>query len=116
MTNNVVIDTGDERSIAGHFISGTVFSGIFAGSMNYNKYNKNEISKSEFINDTTKLALQGGIGTSAAIATSNYIGRGNWLGAMSAISIGVIGVYGTQKLYEKLEIESKKTKELENAK
>ena len=116
MTSSLAIDTGAERSVTGHLVSGTVFSAIFAGSMNYNKYKKNEITKNELINDTVKLAIQGGIGTASAIATSNYIGRGNWFGAMTAVSIGAIGVYSTQKVYERLDIQANKIKEIEDAK
>jgi len=98
-----MIDTGDERSVTGHFISGTVFSAIFAGAMNYNKYKKEEITKDELIQDTGRLALQGGIGTASAIATANYVGKGNYVGALTAISLGAMGIYGTQKISEMLE-------------
>ena len=100
-----MIDTGDERSVTGHFISGTVFSAIFAGSMNYNKCKKEEISKDEMIKDTAKLAIQGGMGTAAAVATSNYIGKGNYIGALTAISVGAMGIYGAQKIGEMFEEE-----------
>ena len=95
-----MIDTGDERSVTGHFISGTVFSAIFAGSINYNKYKKEEISKEEMITESTKLAIQGGVGTAAAVATANYIGKGNYIGALTAISLGAMGIYGAQKIGE----------------
>ncbi len=98
-----MIDTGDERSVIGHFISGTVFSAIFAGAMNYNKYKKEEISKDELVQDTGRLALQGGIGTASAVATANYVGKGNYIGAFTAISMGAMGIYGTQKISEMLE-------------
>jgi len=116
MTTNIGIDTGDERSVVGHLVSGTVFSAVFGGSINYSKYKKDEIDKNELFNDTAKMALQGGIATASAVATANYIGRGNWLGAMTAASIGAMGVYTTQKVYDKLEIESQKIKEIEDAK
>ncbi len=116
MITNVAIDTGDERSVTGHLVSGTVFSAVFGGSINYAKYKKNEITQKELFNDTVKLALQGGIATASAVATANYIGKGNWLGALSAASIGAMGVYTTQKVYDKLEIESTKIKEIEDAK
>lgn len=45
MLSSVGIDTGDERSVTGHLISGTVFSAVFAGSINYSKYKKDEITK-----------------------------------------------------------------------
>ncbi len=103
MINNLVIDTGAQRSVPGHLISGTVFSAIFAGSINYSKYQKDEMSKNELINDTAKMAIQGGIGTASAVATANYIGRGDWIGAMTAVTLGAAGIYGTQKIYEKIE-------------
>ena len=98
-----MIDTGDERSVTGHFISGTVFSAIFAGAMNYNKYKNEELSKDEMIQDTGRLALQGGIGTASAVATANYVGNGNYLGALTAISLGAMGIYGVQKASEMIE-------------
>lgn len=103
MTTSIAIDTGDERSVTGHLVSGTVFSAIFAGSINYNKYQKDEISKTELINDTTRMAIQGGIGTAAAVSTANYVGRGNWLGAFASIAIGASSIYATQKVYENIE-------------
>lgn len=98
-----MIDTGDDRSVTGHFISGTVFSAIFAGAMNYNKYKKEDISKEELVQDTGRLALQGGIGTASAVATANYVGNGNYIGALTAISLGAMGIYGVQKASEVLE-------------
>ena len=98
-----MIDTGDERSVTGHFISGTVFSAIFAGAMNYNKLKKEEISKDEMVQDTARLALQGGIGTASAVATANYVGNANYLGALTAISLGAMGIYGVQKASEIVE-------------
>ena len=103
MTSSFAIDTGDERSVTGHLVSGTVFSAIFAGSINYNKYQKDEIDKSELVNDTTRMAIQGGIGTAAAVATSNYVGRGDWLSALTSIAVGATSIYATQKVYDNIE-------------
>ena len=47
---------------------------------------------------------------------SNYIGQGKIMHAMTAMSVGAIGVYGTQKVYEKLELQVNKNKEIEDAK
>lgn len=116
MTNSISINTGAERSVVGYLVSGTIFSAVFGGSINYAKYKKDEISQKELVQDTAKIALQGGIATASAIATANYIGRGNWVGALTSVSIGVMGVYSAQKVYDKLEIEAKKVKEIENAK
>ncbi len=116
MISSIAIDTGDQRSVTGHFVSGTVLAGVIAGGLNYSKYKKEEISQKELINNTTKVAFQGGIATASAIATANYLGTGNILGAMTAMSVGAMGVYTTQKVYDKLEIESQKTMEIEDAK
>ena len=98
-----MIDTGDERNVTSYLISGTVFSAVFAGSMNYKKYRKNEISQEEMIQDTTKMAVQGGIGTASAVATANYVGNRNYLGALAAIGVGALGIYGTEVVSEIIE-------------
>lgn len=95
-----MIDTGDDRNIVGHFVSGAVFSALFSGAMNYNKYKKNEMSKSEMLKDTGTLSLQGGVGTASAIATANYVGRGNYVAALTAASLGAMGIYGIQRASE----------------
>ncbi len=114
MLNNIQINTGATRSVPGHLISGTLASSVIAGAMNYNKYKKSEITKKEFINNTIKTSLQGGIATASAVAASNYIGEKNLLGALGAISAGVVAVYGTEKVYDRLEIEVCKNKEITN--
>ena len=98
-----MIDTGDDRSITGHFISGAVFSAMFAGAMSYNKYKKKEMPKNAMILETSKLAMQGGVGTASAVATANYIGNGNYVGALTALSMGAMGIYGVQKISEMYE-------------
>jgi hypothetical protein len=112
----VTINTGTERSVVGHLVSGGVFSAVFALSTNYTKYKKQEISKEEFFKQTLKTTLQGGIATASAIATANYVGKANYIGALGAASIGVMGVYTTDRVYDKLEIQANKTKEIEDAK
>jgi len=115
MQSKLAINTGAPRNITGHFISGTIASSIVAGALNYKKYKNAEISKTKFINDTLKTSLQGGIATAGAIATTNYLGEGKVMQAMTAMSIGAIGVYGTEKVYEKLELQVAKNKELQDA-
>lgn len=111
----LAINTGSQRSIVGHFVSGGVVSAVFALSTNYTKYKKDEINKYEFLNQTLKTTIQGGVATASAIATANYVGKGNYLGALSALSIGVMGVYATDRVYDRLEIQANKTKEIEHA-
>ena len=99
----MIIDTGDERSVTGHFVSGAIAAGVFTGSMNYSKYKKADISQKEFLAETVKNSVQGGMGTAAAVATTNYIGRGDYIAALTAMSLGVVGVYATEKLYENID-------------
>lgn len=116
MLNKLAINTGTPRNVTGHFISAAIATSIVAGALNFRRYENSEISKSELVSDTLKKLLQGAIATSSAIATSNYIGEGKIMHAMTAMSIGAMGVYGTQKVYEKLELQVNKNKEIENAK
>ena len=104
MTNsNLAIDTGTPRSVTGHVISGALASGALAGALNYDKFKKEQTSKDEAIQNTLKLSVQGGIATGSAIAAANYLGQGNIMGVLSAISIGAMGVYATEKVSEQIE-------------
>lgn len=96
----MTIDTGSPRSIPGHIISGGIASGVVAGATNYTKFQRDEISKKDAIKNSLRLTVQGGIAMGSAIAAANYIGRGNWLGAIGAVSLGLGGIYATQKLSE----------------
>lgn len=97
-----MINTGTPRNIVGHTVSGAIASSIVAGAINYNKYKKDEMSQYEAIADTLKLTVQGGIATGSAIAAANYLGNGNILGLLSAISIGAMGIYATEKISDTL--------------
>jgi len=116
MMNNFTVNTGAPRSVTGHFLSGAIASSIVTGALNYQKYQKSEITKNQMIVDTLKMTVQGGVVTASAVATTNYIGEGKIMQAMTAMSIGAMGVYGTQKVYDKLELQVNKKRELENAK
>ena len=98
MVPNITIDTGAPRSVAGHVISGSLAAGAVAGALNYNKYKKGEIAKSEAVNNSLKLSAQGGIATGSAIAAANYMGQGNFLGMLTAVSLGAMGVYAVEKV------------------
>lgn len=116
MISSFAIDTGAPRSVPGHFISGAIATSIISGSLNYLRYQKNELTEKEMLNETVKTTLQGAIASASAVATTNYIGEGKMLQAMTAMSVGAIGVYGTQKVYDRLEVQVNKNKELEDAK
>ena len=81
------INTGTPRNVLGHVISGAIASAVISGALN----------------DTTKKATQGAIVTGSAIATTNYIGEGNYLRALTSASIGMAGIYALEIIEEKLE-------------
>jgi len=97
----MTIDTGEERSVVGHALSGALSAGMVSGTLNYNRYRQEQMSKEKALKNTLKLTLQGGIVTASAIAASNYVGRNSYLGVLTAVSLGVAGIYGVEKLYEK---------------
>ena len=97
------INTGTPRNVLGHVISGARASAVISGALNYKKYQNGQIKKCEAIKDTTKKATQGAIVTGSAIATTNYIGEGNYLRALTSASIGMAGIYALEIIEEKLE-------------
>ena len=107
-----MIDTGEPRSVTGHVVSGAIASAVVAGSINYNNYSKDEISKDEAIKNSVKLTVQGGVATGSAIAAANYLGKGNYLGVLAAVALGLGGVYTLEKVYQsKSELVEEKTEE-----
>ncbi len=97
------INTGEPRNVVGHIVSGAIASAIVSGTINYKKTKQKQISQQEAIKDTIKKTTQGGIATGSAIAAANYIGQGNgFMKAMTAISIGMAGIYAVEILDEKL--------------
>lgn len=105
------VNTGTPRNVTGHVISGALAAGVAAGALNYNKYKSGDLDKTEAINDSIKLGAQGGIATGSAIAAANYVGEGKYLSMLSAVSLGIAGVYAVEKVAEKLQFI--KAKELE---
>ncbi|AXK48349.1 hypothetical protein CRU87_00375 [Aliarcobacter trophiarum LMG 25534] len=97
------LNTGMPRSVLGHVVSGAIASAVISGAINYKKYKNGELKSCEAIKDTTKKATQGAIVTGSAIATTNYIGEGNYLRAITSATIGVAGVYALEIIEEKLE-------------
>lgn len=97
------INTGEPRNVVGHIFSGAIASAIVSGSINYKKATQRKISQKEAIKDTIKKTTQGGIATGSAIAAANYIGQPNGLmKALTAISVGMAGIYAVEILDEKL--------------
>eukprot|EP01156_Anaeramoeba_ignava_P009044 Anaeramoba_ignava/a36_144.p6 GENE.a36_144~~a36_144.p6 ORF type:complete len:118 (+),score=29.30 a36_144:1435-1788(+) len=101
MTTNLAIDTGAPRNVTGHVVSGSLAAGALAAGINYNKYKKGQIGKNEAIQDSLKLSIQGGIVTGSSIAAANYVGEGSYMKMLTALSIGMAGVYAVEKINEK---------------
>lgn len=100
----IVIDTGTPRNVLGHVISGAVASAVISGAINYKKAQSRQITKNEAIKDTIKRTSQGAIATGTAIATANYLGqKGGLFKALTAASIGMMGIYAIEVIEEKLD-------------
>ncbi len=102
--NQPLINTGEPRNVLGHIVSGAVASAIVSGTINYKKLKNEEISPNGAIKDTVKRTSQGAIATGTAIATANYIGqKGGLFKALTAVSIGMAGIYTLEVIDEKYE-------------
>ena len=99
-----VIDTGTPRNVLGHVISGAIASAVVSGALNYKKAQSKQITKKDAIKDTIKRTSQGAIVTGSAIATANYLGqKGGLFKAITAASIGMMGIYAIEVIEEKLD-------------
>jgi len=97
------INTGEPRNVLGHVVSGAIASAIVSGTINYKKTTQRKMDPKAAIKDTIKKTTQGGIATGSAIAAANYIGQPNGLmKALTAVSVGMAGIYAVELLDEKL--------------
>jgi len=94
------INTGDERNITGHFISGAIGSALLSAGMNYHLNKDKEIDKCALTRESSKAFLQGGAATASAIAVANQVGKNDYLGALLSIGIGASVVYVVEKAYQ----------------
>lgn len=109
--NKILIETGDSRHVVGHIVSGAAASAVVAGSINYGKYKREEISSQEAVKNSVKLTAQGGIATGSAVAAANYLGQNNFLGFLTALSVGAMGVYGVEQISQRLDHKARQLKE-----
>jgi len=97
------INTGTPRNVLGHVVSGALASAIVSGTINYKKTMQRQMSPNDAIKDTVKKTTQGGIATGSAIAAANFLGQPNGLmKALTAVSVGMAGIYAIEILDEKL--------------
>ncbi len=101
-----LINTGDERSVAGHFVSGAICSAIVSANINYNINKEKQDTVSTIKRESSKAFLQGGAATAGAVSAANKIGKGDYLGALFSVGIGAAVVYAVEKAYQPKSIES----------
>jgi len=98
-----LLNLGEPRNVLGHIVSGAIASAVVSGTINYKKLKENKISQQDAVKDTVKRTSQGAIATGTAIATTNYLGqKGGFLKALTALSIGMSGIYAVELIDDKL--------------
>ena len=101
---DLTINTGTPRNVLGHVVSGAVAAAVVSGAINYKKAQSRQITKEDAIKDTIKRTSQGAIATGTAIATANYLGqKGGLFKALTAVTIGMMGIYAIEVIEEKLD-------------
>lgn len=103
--NGVLIDTGEERNVTGHFISGAIFSSLIAAGVTLEVTRNTPTDKKALLRCTSKAFLQGGLATASAISASNQVGKDDYVGALIAVAVGVGGVYALEKVYQPKSLE-----------
>lgn len=100
IAKNSLVGTGIMKH---HIVSGAAVSLLGAGTINAMALKKGEITKKEALNDIVKRTSQGTIATAAMVAASNYNNQNNGLfKALTALSVGAMGVYAIEVLDKKL--------------
>ncbi len=95
------INTGEPRHVFGHFVSGAVACGIASATLNYKDYKNKELSTKQILVSTLKTSVEGGAVTASAIAAANYLGKGNILGLLGSVSLGLASVYAIEQISQK---------------
>lgn len=95
-----LINTGDQRSVTGHFISGAVCSALLSANLNYQRYKTQQIKKCTLTRESSKAFLQGGVATASAISAANKVGRGDYLGALFTAGLAATTLYAVEKVYQ----------------
>ena len=98
-----MINTGTQRSVVGHAISGATASLIVSSAMNIAKVKEQKLSPQMAIQNSLKMASAGAIATGYAIVTANYLNQdGGFLKAISALSLGIASLYALEIMFEKI--------------
>lgn len=85
-------------------ISGAAVSLLSAGTVNAMKVRDGEITPAKAVREVVKRTTQGTIATASIVAATNYKGQNSgMLKALTALSIGALGVYAVEVLDKKLD-------------
>lgn len=102
----MLLDTGAQRSITGHIVSGGVAGLLLASYTNYQQYKEGTISQDKAIKNTLVAGAQGAIVTACAIGVSNALGSNNKGGFQAVLEssayllAGAAGAYLISNLNE----------------
>ncbi len=90
-----------------HIVSGAAVSLLAAGTVNVMKVRKGETTPTKAIKEVVKRTTQGTIATASVVAASNYKGQKNGMfKALTALSIGAMGVYAVEMIDKKFNSDS----------
>ena len=85
-----------------HIVSGAAVSLLAAGTVNLMKVRKGESTPMQATKEVVKRTTQGTIATASVVAASNYQGQKNGMfKALTALSIGAMGVYAVEMIDKK---------------
>jgi len=85
-----------------HIVSGAAVSLLAAGTVNLMKVRKGEATPMQATKEVVKRTTQGTIATASVVAASNYQGQKNGMfKALTALSIGAMGVYAVEMIDKK---------------
>ncbi|MBQ9292340.1 MAG: hypothetical protein IJ211_03630 [Campylobacter sp.] len=97
MINNTPMLT-TTRSPFDHILSGAIAGIIGGAALNLAKFKDEKADKNEFIKQTAKFAISGGIVSGTAIYCANRIVKGKYLSAAVAATAAVITLNAVENL------------------
>lgn len=84
-----------------HLLSGALIGGISGFALGYTRTKNKQIAPAQAIKEAAKLALDGGVVTSAAIGASNAIVNGEYLKAAAYATGGALALIAIEKVLTK---------------
>jgi len=92
-----LINTGDDRNVTAHFISGAIGAALINASINAKRDPQAQTSP---LRESYKVALLGGVATAGAVSATNKIGKGDYVGALLSVALSSAAVYAVDKAYQ----------------